>query len=277
MTYFRNFSFVDYKFGNNTTTTPYTNVSQYSTLLDQIEDSSAAYRLIQVQDGERPDQLSQRLYGTTDHYWSFFLLNPVLKEHGWPLSENDLLSKVQNDVPGVCMVFFGNDTNPTSGYTQQITIGKFPVGSTVEGQTSGATGTVYAKNALLGQVFVKDITGTFQANEVIESGDHTVTVSIVHDPAYLAIHHVQDGNGTNVDVDYSTDFRGRPAEDPEELGGVFDDPTYPDVYADLSPYTTITYLEDYLITNDSVRKLKVLKPGIAAQVQKMLRDSLRNG
>jgi hypothetical protein len=276
MTYFRNFASVDYKFGNNTTTTPYTNISQYSTILDQIEDNSSAYRLVQVQDGERPDQLSQRLYDTTDHYWSFFLLNPGIKEHGWPCSESELLNKVQNDVPGVCMVFFGNDTNPTTGYTQQITVGKFPVGGTVTGQTSGATGTIYGKNSLLGQVFVKDITGTFQANEVIDSGDFNVTVSIVQD-AYLAIHHVEDGNGNNIDVDYSTDFRGRPAEDPEVLGGVFDDAAYPDIYAVTSPYTTVTYLESYIQTNDKVRKLKVLKPGIAAQVQKMLRESLRNG
>jgi len=277
MTYFRNFSSVDYFFGNNSTTTPYTNISQYSTILDQIEDNSSAYRLISVQDGERPDQLSQRLYDTTDHYWSFFLLNPQLKQHGWPCSEKDLLVKIEADLPGVCLVFFGNDTNSSSGYTQQITVGKFPIGSTVTGQTSGATGTVYAKNALLGQVFVKDISGTFQQNEVIDSGDYTVTVSIVHNPAYLAIHHVEDGNGNNVDVDYSTDFRGRGPEDPEELGGVFDDADNPDIYANISPYTTVSYLESYIQTNDAVRKLKVLKPGVATQVQRLLRESLKNG
>lgn len=275
MSYFKNFSLIPYKFGTNADTTEYTNISQYSTILDQIEDNSSAYQLIQLRDGERPDQLSQRLYDTVDLHWTFFLLNPGLKDHGWPLSQQDLLVQLDKDFPGVCMVVFGSKVSGTTGNEMHILVGSFDVGDTVVGQDSGATGVVYAKNVLMGQIFVKDIVGTFDVNETIRSGDHDVTVSIIHDPAYLGFSHVVDGNGDNVDVDYSVDFRGRGSEGDEDVqGGVFDDPTNPDVYTHLSPYTMISFYEEYVDLNDELRRVKVLTPGIARQVTKLLRESL---
>ena len=275
MSYFKNFSLIPYKFGTNVTTTEYTNISQYSTILDQIEDNSSAYRLVQIRDGERPDQLSQRLYDTVDLHWTFFLLNPGLKDHGWPLSQQDLLVQMDKVFPGVCIVTFGSRVSGTSGNTCHELVGRFNVGDTVVGQTSGATGVVYAKNVLMGQMFVKDIVGTFQTNEVLSSNDYTVDAGIIHDPAYLAISHVEDGNGDTVDVDYSVDFRGRTDEGDDDIpGGVFGDPTSPDIYSHLSPYTNITFFEEYVNLNDELRRIKVLTPNVARQVTKLLRESL---
>lgn len=57
---------------------------------DILADDIINYEYIDVVDGERPDILSQRLYGRSDFYWTFFIVNDSLKSvlHDWPLSMN---------------------------------------------------------------------------------------------------------------------------------------------------------------------------------------------
>lgn len=295
MTYFRYLDQINYRFGDNVESTGFTNLSQFSTILDQIKDDSTAYRLVQIKNGERPDVLSQRLYGTPDLHWTFFMLNEHVRNQGWPLSEQDLLTKIALDIPGECITFFGSEYNNTNGNLQHITVGQFPIGTPIYGSISGASGVVYAKTPTLGQIFIRKTNDIpFQNNEsvvdtltasptyIIEAGsfeptDAGVLVrSIVSDPAYLAIHHVEDANGMNVDVDYSVDFRGRPDEGSVDvLGGVFDDPDYPDIYATTSPYNIVTHLEHYILENDKLSRIRVLRSEIANQITSLLRESLR--
>ena len=46
---------------------------------DILADEISSYQYYEVLDGERPDNVSQKLYGTTDYYWTFFILNESLK------------------------------------------------------------------------------------------------------------------------------------------------------------------------------------------------------
>lgn len=59
---------------------------------DLAIDSFTSYTYYDIQSGERPDIVSQKLYGTTDFYWTFFILNDFLKEGigAWPKSEQEL-------------------------------------------------------------------------------------------------------------------------------------------------------------------------------------------
>lgn len=284
MTYFRHFNKVPYVFGDkNTETTEYTDLTTYVDILDQVQDQSTVYRFYQVKDGERPDVVSYNLYGSTDYYWTFFLLNRNLRETGWPLSQDDLFKKVELDVPGECLVFFGADTSPDTGAIQHEIVGKFPVGSFIRGSISGAEGVVYAKNPLLGQIFVRKTNGVgFVENEVvtdtIDTGaNFNLICRIVHSPAYTAIRNVEDDNGNNIDVDFSSDFRGRPPEfDGDIRGGVFDDPKNPDIYADSSPYNRISFLDYYTQVNTDQSRIKVLKRDVADQVSQLYRRALGN-
>ena len=279
MTYFKYFPTIDYKFGENMDTSPFQNISLYSTILDQIEDESSAYRLVQIRDGERPDVLSQRLYDTVDFHWTFYLLNGKLRDQGWPLSQQDLLTKIAEDIPGDCIVFFGESTNATNGNVQHCTVGEFPIGSNIFGSVSGASGVVYAKNPLLGQIFIRRTNSiAFQANEsVVDTLSVSPTyridpdASIIHSPAYNAIRSVEDGTGKNIDVDYSADFRS------VSDAGVFDDPDNRNIYATDNPYSTTTFYEHYVNENDDLSRIKVLVPAVANQVNKLLRESLNNG
>lgn len=284
MAYFSYFPNVDYFFGENEESSPFQNIALYSRILDDIKDESTAYRLIQVQNGERPDVLSQRLYGTTDLHWTFYLLNDKIRDQGWPLSQEELLKKMSKDVPGECVVAFGETTNSSNGNKQHVTVGQFPIGTNIFGSISGAAGVVYAKNPLLGQIFIRKTNAIkFQPNETVvdtitASPAYSLVISEVHSPAYFAYNYVEDANGNNVDVDYSADFRGEASEGEVDLpGGVFDDPANPDIYANISPYNTVTFFEHYTNINDDLSKIKVLVPSVANKISNLFRESLKNG
>ena len=284
MSYFRHFSKVPYVFGDQRSeAVEFTNLSSYVDILDQVQDQSTIYRFYQVRDGERPDTVSFNLYGTTEHYWTFFLLNQNLREIGWPLSQRELFKVAERDVPGECLVFFGSDTNSETGATQHEIVGKFPVGTTINGTISGAAGIVYAKNPLLGQIFVKKTNSIpFQANETVidtigTGSNFNLVCRIVHNPAYTAIRSVEDGEGRNVDVDFSADFRGRPPETAGDIpGGVFDDAENPDIFADSSPYKRVSFLEHYENVNTRQSRIRVLKRDVVDQISRLYRRALEN-
>jgi len=105
MTYFKNFPLTGYKFGNNSESTFFQNVSVYADLIDNITDEISFYQEYTILDGERPDTLSWRLYGTPDYYWTFYLINPELREGDWPRSFSDLSDVTANIYPGVEMKY----------------------------------------------------------------------------------------------------------------------------------------------------------------------------
>lgn len=92
MSYFKNFGLVEYRFGNEDESQRILveDLSIYVDLLDQIDDLIGFYEYYDILDGDRPDTLSYKIYGTTDYYWTFYLMNPSLKETGWPLHQKNL-------------------------------------------------------------------------------------------------------------------------------------------------------------------------------------------
>tara|TARA_R110002167_G_scaffold1398_3_gene6404 strand:- start:5295 stop:6134 length:840 start_codon:yes stop_codon:yes gene_type:complete len=69
-------------------------------------DDITEYSFYQIQDGERPDIVSQRLYSTSDYYWSFFVVNDFLADGyiTWPLSINDLELDIDRTYSGQTIV-----------------------------------------------------------------------------------------------------------------------------------------------------------------------------
>ena len=95
MTFFTGFPEVVYKYGNEKDFNRAQNLSVYVDIIDRLKDNSSLYTFYDLYDGERPDQVSQMLYNTTDYYWTFFLLNDNLKTKGWPLSNKSLTAHVK--------------------------------------------------------------------------------------------------------------------------------------------------------------------------------------
>ena len=298
--YFKNFPEVEYRFAGSTSArhcVNFTNLTAYSEILNSIQDDASLYRFYDVQDGDRPDTVSYRLYGDTSYYWTFYFMNPHLRTQGWPLSEADLLTKMSEDLPGECLVFLPQDevyTGPDTGYAQHPLIDNFPIGSTIFGQISGAAGVVYARNVNLGQLFVRKTNNTpFVANEqcvntLTGSPSSRLTARIVHNPAYLAVHHFEDGDGDHVDVDYALDFRGRgselesentsglpsgagPGPDGNYIGGVVGNLVYPDPE---TTYSTVTFKEFYLDQNEKLSRLKVLRKSEVDKISRLFHKSI---
>ena len=59
--------------------------------------------------GERPDQLSYRLYNTSNYYWSLFMANGIKNPFKqWGLSEEAFTSKIENEYEGFAYQFANN-------------------------------------------------------------------------------------------------------------------------------------------------------------------------
>ena len=80
-------------------------------------------RQYQLLDGERPDHLSQRLYGTPIYHWTFLLLNPQIKNiwDDWPMAFNQLIEYCTNKYQ-----YLAADTDVSLN-------NKFIIGETVQG------------------------------------------------------------------------------------------------------------------------------------------------
>lgn len=248
-TYFNNFPRTLYRFGDETTTNRFQDLSTYVEIFDAIKDNSSAYTYYHVQDRERPDQLSFKLYGTTDYYWTFFAINDHIREQGWPLSNKELFDKVGKDFPYTTIT------------TRNLLASVFKVGETLQGLSSGATATVHHRHIELGQLVIKDIVGTFQTGETLITtseaafvdGVPFVSANIVLNSIgdeYLSAHHYEDASGVYVDID--------PTVGPGAL------------------ITEKTHLDRYNTINDALKIIRVLKTNVITQVYDAFNDSLRS-
>ena len=153
--YFLDFPAVDYNFGNELTTNQFENIALYSDVIDQVRNYTSSYINYNILPDERPDQLSQKLYGSTDYYWTFFIMNDKLREQGWPLSN----AKIHD--------WAIKNYNERVITTQSVLTDKFDVGRTIQGNISSATGTITKRNLDLGQIWVEPSSTKFTAGETI--------------------------------------------------------------------------------------------------------------
>ena len=242
--FFTNYPRTLYQFGSEQSATAFQNISVYVDIIDQIKDNINFYETTEIQDGERPDTLSQDLYGTVRYYWTFYLLNDNIRERGWPLTVQEIRAKAIEDYPNTVLTTRDGDT----------LIEHFQVGDIITGQSSGATGVVLKRNLELGQIFLKITNGlNFTNTEVIRDNsdpEFPQTVQLVSAAnEYNAIHHYEDSNGVWTDID--------PYSAPSVL------------------LTPVTYLERYQSTNDELRKIKIIKRSAINQVAKAYQESLR--
>ena len=240
--FFANFPLVGYNFGNETQPALFQNISAYIKIIDDISDDIAFYTTVHIQDYDRPDSFSFKLYGTTEFYWTFYFLNDDVRESGWPLPQQDLLPKAKVDYPHQTVITTANISKT------------FLPGHTVTGSISGSTGTVVKRYLDLGQIIV-DSPNNFNVGEnitpsingVAQTADFVVVTSNVEQ--FNSVHHYEDASKDYVDIGLVPSGVGSGA------------------FPSLSGKTPITYFDRILAKNDSLREIKVLKPNIAVQVK----------
>jgi len=254
MTYFKNFDNTLYRFGNNERAVSFPELSIYSSIVDDIKDNISSYQEYTILENMRPDQVSYQLYGSTDYYWTFFLLNDNIREQGWPLSQTELLAQCQRDFSGTTLVTSSDlVTDQLTG--TGIVRDKIIPGVTVVGQTSGVEAIVDHRHLDLGQVVVKGTKSFTEGEFVYLSTDVNVGfVATTVVAEYLSTHHWENGNGEYVDL---IDANGIV----DITGGALN--------------TEITQYDRYVRQNDLLKEIKVFKRNVVTQIYNAIQTSIR--
>ena len=240
--FFKNFPRIAYNFGDEVTPSLYQNLSVFVKLIDEIKDDIAFYTTLFIQDYDRPDTLSFKLYDTTEFYWTFYYLNTDIRESGWPLPYQQLLPKAKKDYPHQVVTTTGDIAKT------------FLPGHTVSGSVSGSTGTVIKRYLDLGQIII-DSANNFNAGEILTPSINGVAqtgdiIRVTSDAAqYDAVHHYENSSKEYVDI------------------GLVPSGTGTGAFPTVSAFTPITYFERITSKNDSLKEIKVLTPGVAAQIK----------
>lgn len=248
--YFKNIPNVPYRFGDMNDEAMITNLTAYSEVLDTVKGNAAFYQDYYIQHDERPDHVAYKLYKNPQLHWTIYLLNPKLRENGWPLSDLEVLEKVKKQYPDTTL-----NTNEDISST-------FQVGQVVTGQMSGASGVVVRRNLDLGQIIVSvdsslppfrtdgeritSVVGeTVQAIDIVSSEDE-----------HQSLRHWVD------DVEYAVDKN----EDPDEsltqryaYTSRLDVPRDPDTDNPLA--AEVSHYDHYVAENNSLKQIRVVRPG----------------
>lgn len=224
-------------------------------------DDISVYQYYRIEDGDRPDVVSQKLYGTPDYYWTFFLCNEHLRDgmKSWPLSQQEFDQYIEDEYEGTALI-----VNPYVQWTGDYIVseaqvinslaGKFEIGEVVNGKYGGS-GLLFKKDAQLGQLILRNVTGSFRTveEEVIgeESNDSISPSRVV---AWRdAPHHYVKADGT---ISYNALY----------IDEQFNPPGRPDLWIDNPPDVTdpnLTAVSNYayeLDLNEKRANIRVVRP-----------------
>ena len=99
MSFFSQFPTISYDTNKDGVLDEVTDIFRYVDVKDSKIDDLVTYTYYEIEEGDRPDIVSQKLYGTPDYYWTFFIINDSLK-HGmedWPKSNQELEDFLQEN------------------------------------------------------------------------------------------------------------------------------------------------------------------------------------
>jgi len=169
MSFFKQFPKIDYDFRNTGTNQKMTDIYRSIRVLPTFLDQISGYRFYEIANGERPDIVSQRLYGTANYYWTFFVVNDFLHDgyRAWPMSQEQLAAYLAKEYEGYVIttntIVRTNSDGIITDHENSIA-GRFQLGETITGATSGASGTLTKKNIDMNQLVIQNVTGNFIGN-----------------------------------------------------------------------------------------------------------------
>lgn len=156
MSFFKQFPLVNYDYNRTGTIQQIVNIFRNVRAQNSTFDNTTLYKTYYIKNGERPDIVSEQLYGTSDYYWTFFILNDFLHDglQAWPMSQEQLTEYININYSGKALLFkptvFENETNNSIA-------GKLELGGLVYGRRSGAVGRIIRKDIDLNLIVLKDI------------------------------------------------------------------------------------------------------------------------
>ena len=224
-----------------------------------------------VKDGETPEEIAHRVYGTPNLNWILLLFNNIKNPYfEWPLSQSQMESQLYQVYPGSAIFV---DLDPvfisTSGTALTIPLSNFVVGEVVGHELGYWTGIVSKWDSTLRKVEIIDIEGSFDSNTSSTYTGKIVTFNregvefettmnrVVFDNTY-ALHHFEDSDG-NV-LDPYEDFVGRTLSRTSLTDSALSENFMLKSYIEESSDTNVIVnrvYEDNL--NDDKRNIKILK------------------
>ena len=201
MPFFQQFPKINFDFEGKGVDTTIVDLFRFIKVEDIFKDDLSIYTYYQVKNGDRPDVVSDILYGTPDYYWTFFILNEHLKSglSGWPMSTESFETYMDEQYPGTAIITRPEIVRDGFGLVidyRNSLADRFTVGETITGLQSGATGILSSKDTQLSQLILRDVDGYFQANEFVlgELSRSQVTSYLVI-PHRDAPHHYENADG----------------------------------------------------------------------------------
>jgi hypothetical protein len=86
-------------------------------LSKEFQDNSSYFETYEVTDGETPEEVSYRFYGTQLLHWLVLMTNNILDpRYNWPLPEQQLLKHVESKYGGEKNIFTTNKAINKKGY-----------------------------------------------------------------------------------------------------------------------------------------------------------------
>lgn len=187
--YFSYFPLINYNVFFDGQTSELTDIFRVVKVKKLFKDDVTYYTYYNIQDGERPDVVSTKLYGSAEYFWTFFMVNDNLVNihTDWPLSTSDLDHLIDKKYAGYVLT------------TNQDISTKFVKNNIITGLVSGATARLVDKDPDLGLIKIQPISGTFVPNEIIRDSLTNEFTTISNQVLFRdAIHHYEDANGDYV-------------------------------------------------------------------------------
>ena len=274
MSFFRQFPKIQYDFQNNGIDTRIIDIFRFVKADDRYLDDLSTYAFYQIQNGDRPDIVSNLLYGTPDYYWTFFVINEQLKTglSGWPMSTEQFDDYMTTEYDGIAIETYPVIIRDGDGRIEEHRNSfaeRFQLNETVTGILSGATGIVKAIDVQKSQLILRDVDGVFQENELVRGNTTLDEVTSYRVWDYRdAPHHYEDDDGNtiysalHIDEQYIYDANNVlvTASNPIQTG------------TSDSEVNIITNLEYETQLNDERANIRVIRPKLIYDFAKNYRD-----
>ena len=201
--YFKNFPITSYNFKDDPNARTVV-VDIFRNIRTDVKiDDASAYTFYEIQENERPDQISQMFYDTPEYFWTFFIINEHLWEglNAWPMEYNQLMEYISEKYTKTFITSYVN-----SGYSGEnhLLVNKFSIGETITGSNTGHTATIVDIDVFMNRLEIENATGDF-SNDVgfvgSISGDNLEKTQVYDfslEEQINAAHHYEDIDGMEI-------------------------------------------------------------------------------
>ena len=265
--YFNNFNKIQYDIEGNKDYTLLTDLLSYVKIGTPYLNDITTYAYYTVQDGETPEHVSYKFYGSVDYYWTLFLINDNVVNYwdDWPKGRDELNRYIEDVYGSVnALTFFPNlplynaSTNPNSSIyyrSTQYIADTLKIGYNLTSSKNSGTGVLAEKYNTLNFIeYEKTSDGDFNRYEELryENPNNPGTffnTGLLIDEVITrdkAPHYYLDENGDRYFL-----------------------------FKDTPNYTKVTWREHIYNENEEKRKIKVIKPDYIRQVVKLFNKLIK--